>query len=80
MTENEYERIARWLSDHPGEWAEWPETFNNALNASHVFENLRDGGIEAFRVDAASFQWKIDEFSTIVDTSGRFHYEVRCAW
>ena len=44
------------------------------------FQKLRDGEVEPFKVDSAAFRWRIDDFQTIIDETGRIHMEVCCAW
>lgn len=77
---NELEELARTLAEHPGEWFSWPGTFLNDNEARLKFEALRDGADEDFKVDSAAFQWRRDEFYTILDSRGLIHMEVRCAW
>ena len=56
MNEEEYEELARWLSCHPGRWVAWPEPFGTRAEADALFESLRDGGRESFKVDSAAFR------------------------
>ena len=67
MNEEEYEELARWLPCHPGRWVAWPEPFRTRAEADALFESLRDGGLESFKVDSAALRWRIDEFKSIVD-------------
>lgn len=67
MNEEEYEELARWLPCHPGRWVAWPEPFGTRAEADALFESLRDGGLESFKVDSAALRWRIDEFKSIVD-------------
>lgn len=61
MNEEEYEELARWLPCHPGRWVAWPEPFGTRAEADALFESLRDGGLESFKVDSAALRWRIDE-------------------
>lgn len=56
MNEEEYEELARWLSCHPGRWVAWPEPFGTRAEADALFESLRDGGLESFKVDSAALR------------------------
>lgn len=80
MNDREYEATARQLSDHPGDWLPWSEPFGTRAEADTLFETLRDGGVESFKVDSAAFRWRVDEFNTIVDEHGLVWMEVMCAW
>lgn len=80
MDDEDYEEMARRLSDNPGRWFAWPKPFGTRAEADRLFESLRDGGCETFRVDSAAFRWRMDEFRTIVDEHGLEWMEVMCAW
>lgn len=80
MNEEEYEELARWLPCHPGRCVAWPEPFGTRAEADALFESLRDGGLESFKVDSAALRWRIDEFKSIVDGRGLIWMEVSCAW
>lgn len=80
MNEEEYEELARWLPCHPGRGVAWPEPFGTRAEADALFESLRDGGRESFKVDSAAFRWRVDEFKSIVDGRGLIWMEVSCAW
>lgn len=80
ISDSQYEQLARQLSQHPGQWIPWPETFTSLQEADATFEQLRDGMIETFKVDSAAFDWQRDDFNTIIDPEGRLHMEVTCAW
>lgn len=56
MNEEEYEELARWLPCHPGRWVAWPEPFGTRAEADALFESLRDGGLESFKVDSAALR------------------------
>lgn len=80
MDDRRYEELARRLADYPGRWVAWPEPFGTRAEADALFESLRDGGRESFKVDSAAFRWRIDEFKSIVDGRGLIWMEVSCAW
>lgn len=63
MDDRRYEELARRLADYPGRWIPWPVPFGTRAEADQLFESLRDGGCEAFRVDSAAFRWRMDEFT-----------------
>lgn len=80
MDDRRYEELARRLADYPGRWIPWPVGFATRAEADRLFEPLRDGGRETFKVDSAAFRWRVDEFRTIVDEHGLVWMEVSCAW
>lgn len=80
LNQETYENTARNLSENPGTWQPWPETFPDRTKADACFRKLRDGEVESFRVDSAAFRWRVDEFRTIVDEAGRIHMETCYAW
>lgn len=55
-------------------------TVRTRAEADALFESLRDGGLESFKVDSAALRWRIDEFKSIVDGRGLIWMEVSCAW
>lgn len=67
MDDRRYEELARRLADYPGRWIPWPVPFGTRAEADRLFESLRDGGCEAFRVDSAAFRWRMDEFTMTQD-------------
>lgn len=79
MDDRQYEELARRLADYPGRWIPWPVPFATRAEADRLFESLRDGGRETFKVDSAAFRWRVDEFRTIVDEYGLVWMEVSCA-
>ncbi|WP_195338527.1 hypothetical protein [Bifidobacterium longum] len=80
MDDRRYEELARRLADYPGRWIPWPVPFGTRAEADALFESLRDGGLESFKVDSAALRWRIDEFKSIVDGRGLIWMEVSCAW
>lgn len=80
MDDRRYEELARRLADYPGRWISWPVPFGTRAEADALFESLRDGGLESFKVDSAALRWRIDEFKSIVDGRGLIWMEVSCAW
>lgn len=80
MDDRQYEELARLVADYPGRWIPWPVPFATRAEADRLFESLRDGGREAFKVDSAAFRWQEDEFLSIVDEHGLIWMEVSCAW
>ena len=80
MDDRRYEELARRLADYPVRWVAWPEPYGTRAEADALFELLRDGGLESFKVDSAALRWRIDEFKSIVDGRGLIWMEVSCAW
>ena len=80
MDDRRYEELARRLADYPGRGIPWPVPFGTRAEADALFESLRDGGLESFKVDSAALRWRIDEFKSIVDGRGLIWMEVSCAW
>lgn len=75
MNEEEYEELARWLPCHPGRWVAWPEPFRTRAEADALFESLRDGGLESFKVDSAAHENRC--WWTILECDGRYVVCVR---
>lgn len=80
LDQETYKNTACKLSENPGTWQPWPETFTDRATADKYFQKLRDGEVESFKVDSAAFRWRIDDFQTIIDETGRIHMEACCAW
>ena len=70
-----------WIAeDYDEDSREWTTRPGAERLAAALFESLRDGGLESFKVDSAALRWRIDEFKSIVDGRGLIWMEVSCAW